>query len=110
ESQMDQYLKTSSNLFDISTAIVENKIISGAGAVVESTTATDWAMSDYIAVDANSSYYFDGFRYIAFFTSTKTFISRVSPPNSFVDGKYYGAITTPSNAAFAIVMWRTSLK
>lgn len=95
----------SSNLFNI---YKENKgfIISSDGNI---TVNTNFAYSDFINVDADTNYYFDGFRYVAFYDSNKVFISRVIVPFFGADTpadpyKYYGAIKTPLNCAYIVAI------
>lgn len=102
----------SSNLFNDSTSIKENKLISSTGEIVVSAVSTDFAYSDFVTIEPNQNYFYDGFRHIAYYDANKNFISRVDSvrtgSGTYPDPyKYTGALLSPSNAYFIRVNYRT---
>ena len=80
------------NLFDASTSIVAVSIDSSTGAIAENPSA---CTSDYIAVKPNTQYTFKARYVVAWFDSSKTFIS--ASPTAESSTK---TLTSPSNAAY----------
>lgn len=93
--QKTTFVKVSNNLFN------RNTLIDG-GISLDGTVLPDngYAHSDYISVNPSTSYSKYGFRFVAFYTSEKTFMSRLT----FSDYEM-GTFTTPSNASYIMTMW-----
>lgn len=83
------FLQGSSNLYNVQTVTRDKNFSSTTGALVDSPANT---VSDFIPVTPNTTYTSNLVHTMAFFTQSKTFISRPYNPT--------GTFTTPSNAYF----------
>jgi hypothetical protein len=88
--EQTSFINSGANLFDESKVVLDNYVNWGTGEL-----CPNWryAASDYIPVQSSQQYTFTGFnRGMAFYDSTKTFISGTEYPSS--------TITTPANSCY----------
>lgn len=96
------YVQQSANLFDHTTC-QDNLVILANGDIKPPPTGEQYAISDFIAVEANQQYTMSSIESIpafistAYYTADKTFIGRAFTDSS---GPGYLTITIPSNAAY----------
>ncbi|MDM1302017.1 M14 family metallopeptidase [Acinetobacter indicus] len=101
---ISQIISTSSNLYNDATSVKADKVISETGELID---AAGFAYSDFIGVKSDKDYYQDGFRHVAFYDSSKAFISRQS--YAVVSSKVSGSFKTPVNAAYIRLSYRYNL-
>lgn len=101
-----ELITKSSNLFNDSTSIKQNKYIGDDGAILSASQDIDWAYTEFIVVQPHQNYYFDGFRHVALYDANKNFISRVGVT---ANNQKYSASINVGAAYFVRANYRTAL-